>query len=64
MCGSIDKQTCFNFFFHFQIIREVDVALERSLRAEVVDLIESEDSQDSELELDKNQDLLKSNFGI
>lgn len=28
-----------------QIIREVDVALERSLRAEVVDLIESENSE-------------------
>ncbi len=32
-----------------QIIREVDVALERSLRAEVVDLIES-GSSDSDLD--------------
>ena len=37
-----------------QIIREVDVALERSLRAEVVDLIESEKSED---ELDDINDI-------
>ena len=50
-----------NFFFvkvknktNFQIIKEVDVALERSLRAEVVDLIES---NESELELDDKNNL-------
>jgi hypothetical protein len=50
------------FFFYLQIIREVDVALERSLRAELVDLIESEGDQDSELELDENNDLHKSTY--